>query len=156
MKYKKLCYREDLYLDDDIRVKAEVLECCVEWSQHLYGVQLDIYKFVDKFMHSHCVYCLDVGHPYLHGANSIDTFKSFIEIDCKGDIQQFSGGIHGCAYREFYWIGMMYAFIHYKTRIISSQIYDKLPIETMRQMYDCGHQLSEEHAFDKLKGALYD
>lgn len=150
---KKTCYEEDLYLSEDMRALSYLLEFCDEFAKKRYGVVINKELFVNKFMVSKTREGMDIGWPKYFGQSAGDTFQDFVDHEL-GSIEELVNGINDSdsfTYYELHWIGMMYAYIHYKTRLLSVDIFRKLPLSFMREFYITGHEMGNKAAFRKIE-----
>lgn len=151
------CYKGKIYLPDDKRRLANLLEYCDRYAMRNYNAVITKALFAEKFMTSYIRSQMDIGHPKLMGQAAEDTFQIYVDYELNGDI--------GTLYRyddqgdyaelELYWIGQMYAYIHCMTRLSSNEIYHRLPLQEMRHFYVTGHEMGLSAAFEKLSGAFH-
>ena len=52
---------------------------------------------------------------------------------------------------QMYWIGWMYAYLHYKADIHSRDLVRKMSVQEMLVEYEWGHQLSEEGFYQRVR-----
>lgn len=145
------CY-DGFYLSDDMENMAYLFEFCSKYSSQLYGVVFNPIDFINAFMVSSIRRIMEIGHPRLLSQAAIDTFKMFIEIDCGGNYSQFCRPCEEFFdYMQLYWCGMMYAFMHYKSKVSSRDLIKRIPLREMLIEYICGHQMGEEQYYSRIE-----
>lgn len=158
--FKEWCYKDDLYLRSDIRVTGYMFEYCDKYAKKLYNFdKLTVKVFVEKFMNSKTREGMDIGWPTYFGQAALDTFEDYVNDELDGNITILSSGVND--YNSFHdgellWIGRMYAYIHYRTKFSSKDLYKKLPLDIMRHQYVTGHQVSRSIAYENLIGYIYE
>lgn len=154
----KTCYKGTIYLSLDMERLGHLFEFCDVYAKNNFNADINRYVFADKFMKSELRALMDIGHPKLLSQAAEDTFIDYVEWELKGDISSLFGNEDkykdDFVYLELYWIGKMYALSHCKTRLPSKVLIDKLNILQMRHFYVCGHEMSWEVAYDKIKEAF--
>ena len=119
-------------------------EYCDKYCKELFGTNVDKVKLLTEFMNSQFRRKMEPGHPRFLSQSAKDLLIQWIEVDYGNDLSDFSIGRKKNEYRtnQFYWIGWMYAYIHYKTGLSSKSIVSRLPIEEMLSHYYLGHEIS--------------
>lgn len=51
---------------------------------------------------------------------------------------------------QLYWVGWMYAYIHFMSKERSRTIIEKLPLKEMLIEYKLGHEMSKETYYQKI------
>ena len=51
---------------------------------------------------------------------------------------------------QLYWVGWMYAYIHFMSKERSRKIIEKLPLKEMLIDYKLGHEMSKETYYQKI------
>lgn len=149
----------ELFFDDEMDRMGYLFEYCDSLAESEYGFRLSKENFVRVFMNSgvrasmdnlDCVRLLIEPLEYI--------FKNFIEVDLKGDyssIELAEGEENDYyAHLELFWIGQAYTYIHHKSGISSECLYEMFTLETMRDYYITGHQLSFSGFYNKMKWML--
>lgn len=154
-----LCYTGDVYLWDDIRVMKEIFDYCTLLVRRDYGVRINQYRFLESFLNSDLREHMDLGYPRAFGRSGWDNLNDFIDTELKGNLRKFAvkkGSEDWFKYwnGQMEWVGWMYAYIHYKTKLSMRYIYKKLNLKEMCHQYITGHQMSFGGAFDKIKPAF--
>ena len=131
-----------MWLRKDMENIGYIFEYCLE----LYNVKIDRIKFVNKFMSSKFRREMETGHPRMLSQAAYDSVKMFIDVDCDGDYEQFriDKKEPKSAYRQLYWVGWMYAYLHFRNHIYSNLLVRVLPVEFMLNEYWVGHEMSKE------------
>lgn len=142
----------DLYLDDDMESMGYLFEFCDEYAKKRYKKRINKEKFVDVFMKAPIRRAMDEWHPKLMSQAAEDTFVNFVDVDLDGDISPIAGK-ETARYHDYemFWIGQMYAFAKNKRRTVHMiDIYKQFPLDEMRRIYVCGHQLEFEKAYERF------
>lgn len=144
---------KDLYAKDDLRVMGHLFEFSDRYAMREFSQVISRVKFIDVFMNSFIRTQMDIYHPRPMGQAAVDTFKDFVEWDLKGNFESIlldKDEADGFNEMGFFWIGQMYAYIRYKTDIPCSEIYKKLDLDTMCNIYIWGHQMSFGGAYRRM------
>lgn len=149
-----ICY-DEFWLDKDMENMGYIFEYCDKYCKEVYNkhFRLDIEKFLTAFMNSEVRALMEIGHPTLLSQAAMTTVEKFIYVDNNGDIEKFKLVGKRKHYREMqlYWIGWIYAYIHYMSKKSSKEIITKLPLDIMLVDYRLGHELSKEAYYRKIK-----
>lgn len=149
-----ICY-PDYWLDKDMENMGYIFEYCDKYCKELYNknIRINKEKFLTNFMKSDLRKLMEIGHPQLISQAAIDTIEDFIEVDNEGSIEEYLTTKTEKNYKhmQMYWIGWMYAYIHFRSKERSRIIVEKLPIKEMIIDYRCGHEVSKENYYDKIK-----
>lgn len=142
-----------LRLPRDMENMGYFFEYCAEYVRQVTGkdIVLDQVGFCDAFMRSKCRREMEMGHPQLASQAAVDTVRCFIEVDLNGDISRFMGQEMEYKPMQMYWIGWMYAYLHYKADIHSRDLVRKMSVQEMLVEYEWGHQLSEEGFYQRVR-----
>jgi len=149
------CY-DEFWLNSDLDNMSYIFEFCDKYVRQIKGVDwhIDEIKFLTAFMNSMCRQTMEIGHPKLLSQAAYNTIEAFIEVDCNNDISEFRfTGVERrkFAHYQLFWVGHMYAYIHYHTKLSSPEIIARRSIEEMLEDYWTGHEMSDENYFDKAK-----
>lgn len=149
-----ICY-DEFWLDKDMENMGYFFEYCDRYCREILGEHtftLDKEKFIESFMKSNCRALMEVGHPTLLSQAAYDTVKNFIQVDCNNDMEAFRLRKELPQYQpmQFYWIGWMYAYIHFRSKERSRTIIKKLPLKEMLIDYHIGHEMSKEAYYKKI------
>lgn len=148
-----ICY-DEFWLSKDMENMGYFFEYCEEYCQEIYNQAfiLDKEKFLTAFMESDCRALMEIGHPSLISQAAYDTVRDFIEVDYDNNIEIFRLKEKQPVYRhmQFYWIGWMYAYIHFMSKERSKIIVEKLPIKEMLIDYKIGHEVSKENYYGRI------
>lgn len=151
---KKNSYSE-IWLHQDMENMGYIFEYCDEYCKKLFNTDIDKEKLLSAFMASNFRHEMETGHERLLSQSAYDSIKMFINIDCKGDINQFkkkdSGEEKEYYCNQLYWVGWMYAYLHYKEDISSKDLFNILPLETMLEHYYLGHEIDKDVYYKKIK-----
>lgn len=148
-----VCY-DEFWLSKDMENMGYFFEYCDEYCKEILedkGFILDKEKFIESFMKSDCRALMEIGHPTLLSQAAYDTVKNFIEIDNDNDIETFRLREKTANYKhmQLYWAGWMYAYIHFRSRVRSKIIIEKLPLREILIDYKAGHEMSKETYYRK-------
>lgn len=144
------CY-DEWWLPRDMENMSYIFEYCDSYCKQLYGLEIDKNIFLNSFMCSNIRKEMETGHPTLLSQAGYDTVKKFVEVDCQKNIQQFKGSTQDAYPNQYYWVGMMYAYLHFETKKSSEELLQILPLDTMLQMYYLGHEQSRETVYRHLQ-----
>lgn len=128
-----------------------LFEYCDKYCHELYGVNIDKIKLLTAFMNSRFRRIMEMGHPKLLSQSAKDSLIQWIGVDYNNDLSEFSTKRvkRTYVYNQFYWIGWIYAYLHFKTGLSSKTIVARLPIETMLKHYYLGHEMSKESYYSR-------
>lgn len=152
-KSKTHCY-DKFFLRKDMENMGYLFEYCNKYCKELFNVDIDELKFLNAFMKSKCRYTMETGHERLLSQAAVDTVEMFIKVDCDGDAKQFertSNSQYDFCYHQLYWVGMMYAYMHYRADMLSKDLIKLFPLDLMLEHYYLGHEMSREAYFDHIK-----
>ena len=147
------CYNE-WWLRVDMENMAYLFEYCDKYCKQLFNIEIDKLKFLNAFMTSRFRYTMETGHERLLSQSAIDSVKMFGNVDCDGDLRPFKkdkNTSHNYVYHQMYWVGWMYAYLHFKEDILSADLVKILPIETMLEHYYLGHEMDKEVYYKHIK-----
>jgi len=154
MTEKKNCY-EQWWLRKDMENMGYIFEYCNKYCQKLFGVKINRKKFINAFMKSNLRYEMETGHQRLLSQSAIDTVKMFIEIDCNNNIEQFRQDTKEVyKYHQLYWIGWMYAYLHFRENILSRDLIQLLPLDVMLKHYKLGHEMDKEVYYNHVSNVF--
>lgn len=141
------------WLHQDMENMGYLFEYCDKYCKELFNIDIDKHKFLNKFMNSNIRYEMETGHPMLLSQAAKDTVEKFITVDCDNNTSIFRGYTNKDDYwfNQFYWVGWMYAYLHYEEDILSRDLVKILPLDTMLQQYHLGHEVSLENYHDRVK-----
>lgn len=148
-----VCY-DEFWLPSDLENMGYIFEYCDYFCKKLFDTNIDKIKFLTDFMKSKCRHEMEIGHPQLLSQAAEDTVEDYVKVDLNTvNLKKYASNKNYDDYAEnqFYWVGMMYAYIHYMTKKPSKWIVEKMPIESMLEEYYTGHQMSEDAYFNKIK-----
>ena len=134
-----------------------LFEYCDKYCRELYGVNIDKIKLLTAFMNSDFRREMEQGHPKFLSQSARDSLMQWISADYGNNLEEFETHIDQDEYREnqFYWVGWIYAYIHYRTRRSSRRIVSRLPIEQMLNNYYFGHEMSKETYFARIEDKVW-
>lgn len=149
-----ICY-DEFWLSKDMENMGYFFEYCEDYCREILGdahFDLDKEKFIESFMKSDCRALMEVGHPTLLSQAAYDTVRNFIEVDNNNDMEAFrlKGEQLEYGHMQLYWIGWMYAYIHFMSKVNSNTIIEKLPLKEMLIDYKTGHEMSKETYYEKI------
>lgn len=154
-------YSEDikLFFNDEMDRMGYLFEYCDKLAESKYGFRLSKGKFVRVFMNSGVRASMDNFRCSRFFVEPMEfIFKNFIEVDLRGDFSplELAEGEENdyYAHLELFWIGQAYTYIHHKSGISSECLYEMFPLETMRDYYITGHQLSFYGFYERMKWML--
>lgn len=143
------------WLEHDMENMAYLFEFCDKYFEELYGVEIDRMKFVVDFMKSEMREYMETGNPRMLSQSAKDSIRMYVRTYMKGDIEQYkreedSDDLYLESY-QMYWVGQMYALIHYEEDILSYDLMEILPLHEMLHNYICGHQMDEYAYLKRLE-----
>lgn len=150
---KKNSY-DQWWLRKDMENMGYIFEYCNKYCRKLFGADIDRKKFLNEFMKSNLRYEMETGHQRLLSQSALDSIKMFIEVDCNNNIEQFrqnQGGGEYYRYHQLYWVGWMYAYLHFQEDILSKDLIKILPLDTMLEHYTLGHEIDKEIYYGHVK-----
>lgn len=144
------------WLSKDMENMGFLFEYCDKYCHELYGVNIDKIKLLTAFMNSRFRRTMELGHPRLLSQSAKDSLIQWISVDYNNNLSEFSikRAKYVYEYNQFYWIGWMYAYLHFKTGLSSKTIVSRLPIETMINHYYLGHEMSKESYYSRAGNKL--
>ncbi len=141
-----------LYLWDDMQKMGYMFDNCKKMIDNLFGVEVDEIKFLTAYMGSLNREAMEQGEPRLCSQATETTLEMFVNINLKGDLGPFIGSTdYDFEDKQMYWVGYMYAYLHYHEDIKSRDLVKILPIEDMLHLYITGHQMSESAVYNRIK-----
>ena len=140
------------WLPKDMENMGYLFEYCDKYCKEIYGENVDKIKLLTEFMKSRFRRAMETGHPRFLSQSAKDSLKQWIDADFDGDLSEFSRQNKQDEYHEnqLYWVGWMYSYMHFKTRLSSKTIVSRYPIEEMLEQYYLGHEMSKEAFFSHL------
>ena len=143
------CY-DEWWLPRDMENMGYIFEYCDKYCKELFNVEIDKYKFLDTFMRSEIRKQMGSGHPMLLSQSGRDTVRKFVLVDLDENLDIYKGESKNIIENQWYWVGWIYAYIHYKSKLSSKKIVNRLPLKKMLKMYYLGHEQSKETFYDRL------
>ena len=148
------CY-DEFWLNKDMENMGYFFEYCGKYCQEILAdnsFDLDKEKFIEAFMKSDCRALMEVGHPTLLSQAAYDTVKDFIQVDNKNNIETFRSKGKQPEYKhmQLYWVGWMYAYIHFMSKENSKTIIEKMPLKELLIDYKIGHEMGKETYYKKI------
>ncbi len=141
-----------LYLWEDMQNMGEIFEYCNTYIKKEYDVDIDEIKLLTAYMKSLNRGAMELGHPRLCSQAPKSTLRMFVNIDLEGNLEPFKRTEeHYFEENQLYWVGYMYAYLHYHEDIKSIDLVEIMPIEDMLDFYITGHQLSESGFYKRVK-----
>lgn len=150
------CY-DEFWLSKDMENMGYIFEYCEDYCKEAYDKEfrLDKIKFLTDFMKSDIRKLMDIGYPNIISQSAYDSVRKFIEIDNEGNIEEYHlpSNKRKPQYKHFqlYWVGWMYAYIHFSSKHLSKDIIEIHTLEDMLSDYRCGHELSKESYYKRIK-----
>lgn len=148
-----ICY-DEFWLSKDMENMGYLFEYCEEYCREIYdkNFELDKELFLTAFMKSDCRALMEIGHPTLISQAAYDTVRDFIEVDNDHNIEAFRSKEKNSDYKhmQMYWIGWIYAYIHFMSKERSRIIVEKLPMKEMLIDYKLGHEVSKENYYKRV------
>lgn len=144
---------DEWWLSRDMDNMAYIFEYSEKYCKKIYGVDIDQEKFINEFMRSNIRYEMETGHPMLLSESAQDSVEKFINVDNLGNIDKFKRRGKKQYYNDhqLYWIGWMYAYLHYEEDILSRDLIELLPLDVMLHDYYLGHEVSRENYHNRIK-----
>ena len=144
------CY-DEWWLPKDMENMGYLFEYCDKYCKVLYNIQIDKIKLLTAFMCSEFRKEMEEGHPKFLSQAAKDSLVQWLNVDYDGDISAFKTRTkEKYAENQMYWIGWMYGYIHFRTKLPSKEIVKELPITEMLQHYYLGHEMSKQVYFDRI------
>lgn len=138
------------WLNKDMENMGFFFEYCDKYCWDIYRVKIDKVKLLTAFMNSNFRRVMELGHPRLLSQSAKDSLVQWISADYAGNLSDFlikKSKKWNYAHNQFYWVGWMYAYLHYKSGLSSKTIVTRLPIDLMLEHYYLGHEMSKEAYF---------
>lgn len=145
-----ICY-DEFWLPHDMDNMAYLFEYCDEYALKLFNAKIDKASLMNAFMRSRFRAEMEIGHPKFLSQAAEDSLEQWVTVDYNGDLSTFKENGQVYAHKQMYWVGWIYAQIHYWTKKSSKEIVEKLPIEFMLEQYWTGHEMSAEAFYDRVK-----
>ena len=119
----------------------------------------DKIKLLTAFMKSRFRRQMELGHPRLLSQSAKDSLMQWLDVDYNGNLSEFVADKYEeekeeYEYNQFYWVGWIYAYLHYRTGLSSKTIVSRLPIEKMLSHYHLGHEMSKEAYYMRAEQML--
>ena len=143
------CY-DEWWLPRDMENMGYIFEYCDKYCKELFDVEIDKYKFLDTFMRSEIRKQMESGHPMLLSQSGRDTVRKFVLVDLDGNLDIYKGKSQNIIENQWYWVGWIYAYIHYKSKLSSKKIVNRLTLKKILKMYYLGHEQSKETFYERL------
>lgn len=154
MSEKKNSY-DKFWLYKDMENMGYIFEYCDKYCKQLFNKDIDKKEFIKEFMNSKCRHEMEIGHPTLLSQSAYDTVEDFVKVDMNSDINKFirndKGDDKDFYSNQLYWVGWMYAYIHYEKDILSKDLIKIIPVEEMISLYYLGHEMDKTVVLDKLE-----
>lgn len=153
----KLNSYDEFWLSNDMQILGLILENSAVYARECYSFEgnFDRLNFACDFLNSELRKLMDLGHPKYLSQASIETFSSFVDVDCLGDLSKYcTDEIDTLFENQLDWAGRMYAFIHYQKDILTKELLKVIPLEQMLHMYITGHQMTFTTFYERIKDEL--
>jgi len=151
------CY-DKWWLPKDMNNMGYIFEYCDEYCIKLFNTPINKEKLLNAFMKSEFRKEMEQGHPKFLSQASIDSIKQWIKEDYNNDIHEFivdnNEKMLGYIKNQMFWVGWIYAYIHFMAKMPSERIIDILPIEYMTDQYYTGHEINKSVYFNSIKDKL--
>lgn len=147
------CY-DKRWLRKDMENMGFLFEYCDKYCMQLFNVKIDKLLFLNAFMRSNFRIEMERGHDRLLSQSAFDSVDMFVNVDCDGDILQFEGACVQWHKNQMYWVGWMYAYLHFRTKMPSAELVEKLPILRMLEEYYLGHEMDREVFYERIESEL--
>lgn len=152
------CY-DEWWLDTDMNRMGYLFEYCDKYCNEILGIdrnKINKVKLLTAFMKSRFRKEMEQGHPKFLSQASYDSIKQWISVDYNNDISQFLQESNNKKFEQnqLYWIGWIYAYIHFVSKLSSKEIIKRLPIKTMLQHYALCHEISKESYYKRIEDQL--
>lgn len=141
------------WLKKDMENMGFLFEYCDRYCEELFGIYIDKIELLTAFMNSKYRRVMELGHPRLLSQSAKDSLRQWICIEYNNDLSPFKrkgSARNDYIHNQFYWIGWMYAYLHFKTALSSKTIIRRLPIEEMLEQYYLGHEMSKEAYYARV------
>lgn len=149
---------DKFWLERDMENMGHMFEYCSKYSREQYNISnFNKTKFINDFMRSPIRREMEMGQPRLVSQAAYDTFILYIDVDLNGDIERYNLGHRkpqNFRHNELYWVGWVYAYVHYEADMRSKDVIERLPLDFMLQQYHLGHEMDLSVFYDKIKAAL--
>ena len=149
------CY-DRFWLHKDMEDMGYMFEYCDQYSKEIYGTSnIDKVAIMKEFMASRFRKEMEQGQPKFLSQASYDSFQQWTAVDYNGDITRFcTNKKQKFKEKQMYWVGWMYAYIHYKSKKSSKHIEKAIPIEDMLEHYKLGHEINQDTFYKNIKHLL--
>ena len=146
---------DDFWLPKDARNIGFLFEYCDKVMKDLYGIEIDVEKFLLAFSNSGVRKKMEIGNPRLLSQSYVDTIECFVTVDCNGDFNQFIANdeTENLNFQSLarIWIGKMYTKIGYHFDISLAETMDLVPLWEMSDHFGLGHEISDEAYLDSVR-----
>lgn len=140
------------WLRKDMENMGYIFEYCAKYCKQSFGTKINTEMFLTDFMKANIRYEMETGNVQLLSESGRDTVEKFVKIDLDGNLEKYKvDKLKAYRVNEMYWIGWMYAYIHYEMDMLSAEIIKRLPISRMRKDYKLGHEMSKEVYLKHIK-----
>lgn len=147
----EICY-DKWWLRKDMENMGYIFEYCDKYIREIYGVEINKLKYLNAFMNSIFRKEMEGGHPKFLSQAARESVEDFIEYEYDNNPKEFIGNSdREFKYNQLYWVGWMYAYIHFREKLSSKEIIKIIPIEEMLDLYYLGHEMSKEVFYEKVK-----
>ena len=149
------CY-DEWWLRKDMENMGFLFEYCDKYCRELYGVDIDKKVLLTAFMNSRFRKEMEEGHPKFLSQAAKDSLRQWINVDYEGDLSGFryTGDEESYNYHQFYWIGWIYAYIHFRSKHSSRDIIAAIPIDEMLEQYYLCHEMDRRVYYNRIEGRL--
>ena len=149
------CY-DEWWLRKDMENMGFLFEYCDKYCKDLYGVDIEKKALLTAFMNSRFRAEMEEGHPKFLSQAAKDSLRQWIDVDYEGDLTSFksAGDEEDYDYHQFYWVGWIYAYIHFRSKDSSRNIVAEIPIEEMLEQYHLCHEMDRGVYYNRIEDRL--
>lgn len=151
------CY-DEWWLPKDMEDMGYIFEYCDRYCLDMYQTEIDKVIFLTAFMHSGFRKEMEIGHPKFLSQAAKDSIRQWIQVDYNNDLSEFmiknDAGTNNYIINQMYWIGWIYAYIHYMSKLPSKEIVNILPINYMIEQYYTGHEMNKSTYYNHIEHLL--
>lgn len=157
---EKNCYYSDSFIGEDTLLMSNMCEYCDKFAKEEFGYTGPFNKklFIETFFNSDCRHYMEDGDPKLLCQSSAETFENYVRVDLNSDCSVFNNGTddtNDYAEYQLYWVGTLYAYMHYKTKLATRELVKIYPVSEAIRFYYCGHTMDIDSAWQRIK-VLFD
>ncbi|MBR0119707.1 MAG: hypothetical protein IJM01_06235 [Eubacterium sp.] len=129
-----------------------LFEFCDKYCREIYETKINKKTLLTAFMNSRFGEEMEEGHPKFLSQAAKDSLRQWIDVDYDSDLSGFEGTEAENKYvdHQFYWVGWIYAYIHFRSKKSSKKIISVLPIDEMLEQYHLCHEMDRSIYYSRI------